>query len=125
MTSGYMAYAGSATVSFGTTRYATLPYVGLAAAAAAVSLPYCENRARKMWVKVTGSTLAGIDATCVISFRKNGLVTALNLECLAVGTYSVTADVDIADGDVLDILFFADATSGNIVLIVGIDFLSP
>jgi hypothetical protein len=107
-------------------RYVTLPYIGTALAAAEVTLPYAQNTAKKIWVKVSANTCDG--ATYFI-LRKNGVDTGLLLfvPSATTGVFSGTADVSVVDGDLLSIsIDTTDSIAGSIAFTsVGVSFLCP
>ena len=130
MTKGYMGFSGSSgAVNYGSVRYLTLPYIGKAVqtSESATQLKFAENRAVKMWVKVTAFSLTfgGEAVNGYVRLRKNGVNTSLAVSVNAVGTFVVTADVDVADGDLLDIAVDTQDADGGSVTVdwVGVGFL--
>ena len=128
MTDGYMVFTVGTTQAFNLTRYHSVPYIGLSAGTVEgnYQLPYAANTAKKLWIKVTGNTL---DGAAQIMLRKNGGDTALfiDINVGVTGVLTATADVAIADGDLLNIqILTVGASVGNLIFAsVGVTFLLP
>lgn len=124
MTDGYTFYTcTTGSLSASSTRYLTIPYIGIPVSIGETRLKSAGNIAKKIWVIVTENTFEG---TAVITLLKNGAPTALQVQnAFGVGWYSTTADVPIADGDELSIRVYLPALyQGNITIFtVGISFL--
>jgi len=110
MTKGYTLYTCGGLVDYAQSRWVTLPYIGKPMGASEISLPYCENTAKKLMVIVTANTL---DLGAYFTLYVNGVASQLRISVGAglTGLFADTDDVAIADQDYLSVKI---TTSGNL-----------